>query len=408
MAFSGTRCANFAADSYKKNLTMFQNPLARVALVALFFAPLSVLAQKNVVSAYNAQQKGNLVEAAGYIEKALLNEKAIIKEKTWRYRGDIYTNIAADSALFSVHQDALILAMKSYTKADELDVKMRYEQERTLQLARGAAIAANAGISHFNVGVYGRAGDLFVQANALTEMVGGLDTLALFNSALCYERAGQNDKAIEQYMLTGMYSYQVPDVFLFAANIYKQDGDTAQALRILQGARGDFPREQAIIIEELNIYLMAGDFELAEVNLRLAAEQDPTNEILWYSLGTVFDNLGKTAEAVDAYLKALAIKPAYFDANFNLGAMHFNSAVKMVNDANEMWKPRMSKSEAAAQGQLERDGKAKFTLARPYLEAALIVQPEDLGTLRSLRDIYARTGEDDKLMDVSARIKAQQ
>ena len=67
---------------------MFQNPLARVALVALFFAPLSVLAQKNVVSAYNAQQKGNLVEAAGYIEKALLNEKAIIKEKTWRYRGD--------------------------------------------------------------------------------------------------------------------------------------------------------------------------------------------------------------------------------------------------------------------------------------------------------------------------------
>ena len=34
----------------------------------------------------------------------------------------------------------------------------------------------------------------------------------------------------------------------------------------------------------------------------LAAEQD--REILWFSLGSVYDNLGMQDEAVDAYTKA--------------------------------------------------------------------------------------------------------
>ena len=43
---------------------------------------------------------------------------------------------------------------------------------------------------------------------------------------------------------------------------------------------------------------------------------------------------------------------------------------------------------------------------RPYLEAAHVAEPSDLETMRSLRDIYARTGEDDKLVDISNKLKA--
>ena len=164
--------------------------------------------------------------------------------------------------------------------------------------------------------------------------------MAIFNSALCFEKASMYDRAVDQYMMCGGYGYQVPDVFLFAANIQKMEGDTAGA-DTLQNARADFPREQALIIE-LNIYLVAGQFELAKENLMLAAEQDPTNEILWFSLGSVYDNLGMQDEAVDA-AKSLGIKADYFDANYNLGALYFNKAVQMVNEASDMWKPRMSR-----------------------------------------------------------------
>ena len=365
-------------------------------LAILAFTPFALLAQKDVVSAYNANQDGDYLKAAEYIDKAIEDPKANVKEKTWRYRGNIYTNLAADSTLYTQVPDALEKAAMSLIKADELDVKKRYESERQADVARGASIAGNAGISYFNSGVYGRAGELFVTAAEMTQMLGAVDTMAIFNSALCFEKANLKDRAVEQYMLCGAYGYQVPEVFLFVANIHKMEGDTAKALTTLQNARGDFPREQALIIEELNIYLVAGEFERAKENLMLAAEQDPTNEILWFSLGSVYDNLGMQDEAVEAYMKSLAIKEDYFDANYNLGALYFNKAVQMVNEANDMWKPRMSKDESAKQTEMEKGGKAMFSSALPYLESALDVDPDDRETLRSLRDIYARVGMDDK------------
>lgn len=379
------------------------NIKSTVAIMAML--PLGLLAQKDVVSAYNANQDGDYLKAAEFIDQAILDEKANVKEKTWRYRGNIYTNLASDSALYAQVPDALEKAAASFVKADELDLKQRYSSERMADIARGATIAGNSGISYFNSGVYGRAGELFVTASEMTMMLGAVDTMAIFNSALCFEKASMYDRAVDQYMMCGGYGYQVPDVFLFAANIQKMEGDTAKALTTLQSARQDFPREQALIIEELNIYLVAGQFELAKENLMLAAEQDPTNEILWFSLGSVYDNLGMQDEAVDAYTKSLGIKADYFDANYNLGALYFNKAVQMVNEANDMWKPRMSKDEATKQKELEDGGKAMFSTALPYLEKALDVEPEDRETLRSLRDIYARVGMDEKMLEISAKLK---
>ena len=379
------------------------NIKSTLAIMAML--PLGLFAQKDVVSAYNANQDGDYLKAAEFIDQAILDAKANIKEKTWRYRGNIYTNLAADSALYAQVPDALDKAVASFAKADELDVKQRYNSERLADIARGATIAGNSGISYFNAGAYGRAGELFVTASEMTQLLGAVDTMAIFNSALCFEKASMYDRAVDQYMMCGGYGYQVPDVFLFAANIQKMEGDTASALTTLQNARADFPREQALIIEELNIYLIAGQFELAKENLMLAAEQDPTNEILWFSLGSVYDNLGMQDEAVDAYTKSLGIKTDYFDANYNLGALYFNKAVQMVNEANDMWKPRMSKDEAAKQKELEEGGKAMFSTALPYLEKALEVEPDDRETLRSLRDIYARVGMDEKMLEVSAKLK---
>ena len=176
----------------------------------------------------------------------------------------------------------------------------------------------------------------------------------------------------------------------------------------LRTAREKYPREQSLIIEELNIYLTSGDFEKAKTNLQLAAEQDPTNEILWFSLGSVFDNLGNSEEAISAYLKAIEVKADYFDANYNLGALYFNQAVQGINQANDMWKPRMTSKEAAAQKKLETEAKELFNTAKPYLETAFSVNPEDAQTIRSLKDIYARTGEDEKFLQMNDLLKKSQ
>lgn len=372
----------------------------------VFIATASVaVAQKQVVSAYNANKSGDYKAAAGYIEEAITIEKAAIKDKTWRYRGEIYLNIANDSALVVEFPNALWVAKESYTKAKELDTKGNYEREIITGLGLVQTTAGNQGITDFTTENYTTAAAKFDLSAEVAGMFDVIDTMAVFNAALCYEKSGDVDLACARYKTCGGFGYQVPNVYLFVANLLRQDGRVEEALTELQAARELFPREQSLIIEELNIYLESKDYERAENNLKLAAEGDPTNEILWFSLGSVYDNLGKSDLAAEAYLKALELDGSYFDANYNLGAMYFNEAVQGINAANDMWKPRMTKAESAEQKALEDAAKEKFIEARPFLEAAHEVNPEDIDTIRSLRDIYARTGQDELMLKMSGLLK---
>ncbi|MAO45826.1 MAG: hypothetical protein CL823_01615 [Crocinitomicaceae bacterium] len=366
------------------------------------------LAQKEVVSAYNANKDGDFRTAATYIEQAILVEKSAVKDKTWRYRGQIYLNIAADPEVSIEYPNALVLAKESYLKARELDVKGRYESEILQGLNRCQVQASNNGINYYNAEAFDLAGSNFDIAAEIAKIYNVVDTMAIYNAALCYEKAEMPDMAIARYYECAEIQYQVPNVFLFISTLYRNVGNDDAALNTLKTARESYPREQSLIIEELNIYLTSGEFEKAKTNLQIAADQDPTNEILWFSLGSVFDNLGNTEEAEDAYLKAIEVKEDYFDANYNLGALYFNQAVQGINKANDMWKPRMTSKEASAQKKLESDAKELFSTAKPYLESAHEVNPEDLQTIRSLKDIYARTGEDEKFKVMNNLLKAAQ
>ena len=382
--------------------------MKQLALAIGILFSIQALGQKEVVSAYNANKDGDYRKAATYIEQAILVEKAASKDKTWRYRGEIYLNIAADPEVSAEYPNALVLAKESYEKAREVDVKGRYERECIEGLGRVQIMASNNGINFYNTEAFDLAGNSFDIAASVARTVDMVDTMAVYNAALCYEKAGMTDLAIARYYECAEIKYQVPNVFLFISTLYRNAGDDEAALETLKNARKDYPREQSLIIEELNIYLTSGDFERAKTNLQLAAEQDPNNEILWFSLGSVFDNLGKSEEAISAYLKAIEVKADYFDANYNLGALYFNQAVQGINAANDMWKPRMTNKEAAAQKKLETDAKELFNTAKPYLEAAFAINPEDLQTIRSLKDIYARTGEDDKFLQMNDLLKKAQ
>ena len=376
-------------------------------IIGCLFA-FSVMGQKEVVSAYNANKDGDYRAASTYIEQAILIDKSNTKEKTWRYRGEIYLNISRDSSLTMEYPNALRISMESYLKATELDLKGRYEDESKLGLAQVQIEANGKGISYYNTTSFDLAASSFDLAAEVARTFDIVDTMAVYNAALCYEKADMTDMAIERYRDCADIKYQVPNVFLFISTLYRNSDNDEEALKVLQEARVAYPREQSLIIEELNIYLTNQDFERAKANLELAAEQDPTNEILWFSLGSVFDNLGNYEEAIIAYQKAIVVKSDYFDANYNLGALYFNKAVLGINEANEMWKPRMTRTEAANQKKLEEDSKSMFVTARPYLESAFQVDPTDLETIRSLKDIYARTGEDDKFIQMNDLLKGVQ
>jgi tetratricopeptide (TPR) repeat protein len=366
-------------------------------------------AQPEVVSAYNANSSGDYAKAIEYIEKAMSNPKATAKDKTWRYRGEIYYNVVTKGGeLARNYPNALRLSLESYMKARELDVKGFYERETTLAIGLLQTAANNAGIELYNAGDFANAGVQFDMAHEVAVAFKGVDTVAVFNAALCYEKSEQLDLAVARYRTCGEYGYQVPNVYLFAASLLRKQGNVEGALAELQAARQKYPREQGLVIEELNIYLESRDYARAESAMDVAIELDGTNEILWFSKGSVLDGQGKTDAAAQAYQRAIALKPDYFDANYNLGAMYFNQAVQDINAANELWNPRMTPAQKTEQTRLEAQAKTRFEQAKPYLEKAHEVNPEDRDTMRSLRDVYTRTGDNAKLEAINAKLNAGQ
>ncbi len=380
-----------------------------IVFLTLLACTAAAWAQPEVVSAYNANASGDYVKAIEYIEKAMSNPKATVKDKTWRYRGEIYYNVVTKGGeLAKNYPNALRLSLESYLKARELDAKGYYEREILLAIGLLQTAANNAGIELYNAEDFGNAGVQFDLAHEVAQAFKGVDTVAVFNAALCYEKSNQIDLAVARYRTCGEYGYQVPNVYLFAASLMRKQGNVEGALAELQAARAKYPREQGLVIEELNIYLESRDYTRAEKAMDVAIELDGTNEILWFSKGSVLDSQGKTDAAAEAYQRAIALKPDYFDANYNLGAMYFNQAVQDINASNEMWSPRMTPAQKSEQTRLEAQAKSRFEQAKPFLEKAHEVNPEDRDTMRSLRDVYTRTGEDAKLNAINAKLAGGQ
>jgi tetratricopeptide (TPR) repeat protein len=364
--------------------------------------PMAMMAQAEVVSAYNANANGDYAKAAEYIEQAMNNPKATAKDKTWRYRGEIYANIANDSTLAPMYPDALEKSYQSFLKAREIDVKGVNADATKGGLLFALNLSMNNGIKNYNKSNYAQAAKDFEFSNTVSETAfDSTFVYAVYNSGLCFEKAGDLDKAIEKYTAAAELNYQVPDIYVIMVNLLSNADRTGDALAMAKAAREKYPRNKGLILEELNIYLRENRLEEALTNLDIAIEEDGSNEVLVFSKGSVLDNLGRQEEAQKEYERALEIKPDFYDALYNLGAMFFNNGAEKVNAANEV----PPKQQKLYEGLME-EAKQWFLKAKPLFEKAHTLKPDDTSTIRSLRDIYARSGEDEKLMEMSDKLKA--
>ena len=121
--------------------------------------------------------------------------------------------------------------------------------------------------------------------------------------------------------------------------------------------------------------------------LELATKNNPENSTYWFAKGTLYDGMRDSLKTVECYKKAIELDPKYFDANYNLGAVYFNTGAEVMAKANAL-----PASEEAAYEKLKTEADARFKQALPYLEKAHELNKLDLPTLESLKNIYYRLG----------------
>ena len=133
-----------------------------------------------------------------------------------------------------------------------------------------------------------------------------------------------------------------------------------------------------------------------------ALESTPDNEMLHYVLGIAYRTKGDKDKAEMCYGKALELKPDYFDANYELGTLHFNKGVEWNEKANSLPANEMNKAK-------DYDAKAteEFNKAIPYFEKARQLNDKDKSVLSALKKLYTRTGQTEKLQEINDKLKAK-
>lgn len=371
----------------------------RLSIFLCLFSVLGMQAQKSkVLSAYNLQQAyynskdcKELARAKDAIELSLTDEVSSEWSKTWFYRGNIYfdIHISTDEQCKSLSSDALDIAYESYLKSISLDEKKRYIDEIEPKIAVIANYYVLRGAAKFNVKKYDESLADFEKALEVARYFNKTDTTALFNAALTSEKVKNYGKAALYYEGLIDIGYKDPKVYHFLSEAYLNSGDSAKAFQAITSGRRAYPRNQDLIIDELNYYLEKGQQQLALDNLNVAITEMPDNAELYFAKGTIHDKLGENDLAIQAYQKTLDLNPNSFNANYNMGALYFNLAVEHVNKANEFGENQLKQFKEA-----EKQAETYFAKSLPYLEKANELDPHDRATMTSLKVLYSETGND--------------
>jgi len=356
-------------------------------LVVAFTAVVSAHAQADVTSAYNANKAEEYDKAVTYIEKALTDPKATGKEKTWRYRGNIYLNVARSPKFAAQYPNATQLSKESFFKAIELDASNDYTNENKLALSELQGIVLEQAGKQYEAGDFCHAADNFTISNDISSKFAIVDSAAIFNTAYCYDRCGKTDLALAGYTQSAKIGYNIPSVYIYISDIYTREGKTEEARKVLTDARAKYPKDVELLRSEVNMLLGEQKYDQALEQLKSLSESDPNNETIWFVLGATYEKLGKVPEQEAAYKKATDIKPDYFDALFNLGATYYNQGVEKLKECDKI-PPR----EQAKYDDCTASANVQFNKSIEYLERAYNQQPADKEIMSALMEAYVRVG----------------
>ncbi len=387
-----------------------------VVLLALVGLSTLVNAQnKNIVSAINYygyyskdKNASDLAEAKKYIDLATEHEETKTKAKMWMNRAQIYQAISdsKDEKVKALSPNPLEEAAKAYQQTIKYDEKKVYTEASGFLLYCANSFL-NTGVAFFNDKNYGKAVEYFEKSIQINkESFNKIDSNAIFNASLAADRGNMTDKA-------KLYFQQLIDMnyggaedgarnYSMLAAVYNKENNTEKYLATVAAGRKAFPNDKDLIIEELNFYLKAGKDKEALANLDLAIKNDPNNQTLHFALGTIYDKLEQYENAEAAYKKAIEIKPDYFDALYNLGALYFNRGAKQTSLANDI------KDDAKYRAAMIKVDDI-FKQSLPYLEKAEQVGSDDKVTfkdlLNTLKSLYARTEQTEKMNAIKEKLK---
>jgi tetratricopeptide (TPR) repeat protein len=285
--------------------------------------------------------------------------------------------------------DPLVEALSCYKKAIELDTKAKSGKDIIESLTKLKYNFISEGLNSYKRKDFENANRNFALSVEVGEMpqVNSVDTAIVYYAAIAAQLAGKPENAIE------LFNKSIKMGYFADGNVYSSLNDAYvslekadEGLQYLELGFSKFPNNQTLLYGLINYYLSKGDDpNKVLVYLNAAKEKEPTNASLLFAEGTLHDKLENFDLAVVAYTKAIELDPNFFDAYYNLGALHYNKGVKYQEEANKLPAREFEKYDA-----LMLKASTEFKNSIPFMEKATELNPNEKLTIETLKNLYFR------------------
>ena len=319
-----------------------------------------------------------------------------------------------DPKYFELLQQAIV---KGNSTMDGDDIKLATAiQQMKLE-------TSNIATGKYKAKKYEEAAAYFYKAGVLNTLLSGVkDSASFFNAGIA---AGKTKNKV----IILDYNKRIMEAGVANASNYEsiysallEKGDTVEAMNTLKKGRLLFPDNLSLLTIETNNLINAGRGSEAISALVEAFNKNPSNGFLALFIGNLYDN---TANPKDRTGKELA-KPANFDDLFKNAESYYIKATELNGDNKEylynalydlgamynnyggyLSMKKVASGTDGMKAQKENEVKASeyFKRAIPYLEKALTIKPEDASTMKALRLLYLKTGDQTKANEMNEKIK---
>ena len=348
--------------------------------------------------AENAKQLITLNDAKVATDKAMVNEKTKDNGELWAYRSLILSAISATDTLNKSNaENAFKGALESINKAKALDSKSDYAKIIESAENNLSVTMQNKGLAAFNSKNYLEAYNSF---KYIATVLPKDSTFNLY-TAIAANNAALYDESINFYNKTLVINPSNPNIYHELGKVYLTKLDTASALKTFEDGSVIHPNNINLIFDALNIYLNRGQSAQKIGKIETAIAKDSLNKTLRFVAGIAYSANKQIDKAEGAYKKAIALDPNYQEAYYNLGILYINRGNDFITAANKL--PN-TKAGQLKYDELKKSFDAQLSKAQPFIEKALELNPKDVSTMNTLREIYVKLNKLDKATALKKKI----
>lgn len=284
-----------------------------------------------------------------------------------------------------------------FRKVRELDNDKIREKDIIHDCSVTRKILINEGVAYFNIEELEKAYRSYLLGMQFADFINMKDSIGAFYAAAAADHMESYKNALKWYAKSESLGHRSLECCMSMMRIYKQMGDQKGYRNQIQKCQAKHPDNKTLLLLEVN-----RSFEEAKVQrgidlLTNSLEAYNDDAEIHFALGIGYDLNGEPEISEVHYLKSIELRPAYFDALYNLGSHYFNIASGISREMEGVTDPDLYiKKKQEIDSWLEK--------ARVYLEKANTIWDTEMATLSALEQIYARLNMFTQKKEVSAKI----